>query len=210
MAVARYGYSRSIFPHLLWWSVHEYPATMSPYDFALSLRLPFLGAYCGQDIWEQGIGHVIAARRGPSGKVIFADFLLDVHCLGIKDVVLTCDKPATFDRIIVTLEDRVNLSDCDASYARKLLDQGVAYAKSIGFPPSDTAIRALQLLHDADPTRCSDVFTFGKDGKPFYVSGPYDSVERRQEILATLERTCGSGMYDFTVHCGDVDPHAFE
>lgn len=183
---------------------------MSPYDLALSLRLPFLGAYCGQDIWEQGIGHVIAARRGPSGKVIFADFLLDVHCLGIKDVVLACDKPATFDRILATLEDRVNLRDCDASYARKLLDQGVAYAQSIGFPPSDKAIRALQLLHDADPANCSEVFTFGKDGKPFYVSGPNDSELRRLEIVAALTKSCGTGNFDYLVHLGNPDPGFLE
>ncbi len=183
---------------------------MSPYDFDLSLNLPFLGAYCGHHIWLHGIGHVIIARRGPQGKVVFADFLLDVHCLGIKDFFVTCANPASFERFLKESAAQVNTRACDPARARKLLEEGVAYAKSLGFPPVVEALKAMRLLHDVDPTRCSESFTFGMEGKPYYVSGPNDSIERRQEILATLERTCGSGNYNFTVHAGDVDPHVFD
>jgi hypothetical protein len=182
----------------------KHAAIMNPFDFTLSLRLPFLAAYCTPDIWEEGIGHIVASRRGPNGKVIFADFLLDVHCLGIKNLLVACEKTAAFERFLDKLEDNLGLDDCDAAYARKLLDEGVAYARRLGFPPSDAATSALRLLHDADPALCPETFTFGKDGMPFYTSGPFESVARRQEIIATLEASCGKDGFHFMVHCGDA------
>ncbi|MEL7227989.1 MAG: DNA-binding response regulator, partial [Cyanobacteria bacterium J06576_12] len=44
---------------------------------------------------------------------------------------------------------------------------------------------------------------FGKDGKPFYVSGPYDQP---QQIIQTLERSVGKGNYDYLIQAGpDMD-----
>jgi len=34
--------------------------------------------------------------------------------------------------------------------------------------------------------------TFGRDGVPFYVSGPYDNP---RSVVRTLDRTCGEGNY---------------
>ena len=36
--------------------------------------------------------------------------------------------------------------------------------------------------------------TFGRDGKPMYISGPYDDGER---IIRKLRRGLGDGNYDF-------------
>jgi hypothetical protein len=38
---------------------------------------------------------------------------------------------------------------------------------------------------------------FGRDGKPFYVSGPYD---KPGAVVETLEATVGAGNYDYMVH----------
>ena len=44
---------------------------------------------------------------------------------------------------------------------------------------------------------------FGKDGKPFYVSGPY---AQPQQIIQTLERSVGKGNYDYLIQAGpDMD-----
>jgi len=37
---------------------------------------------------------------------------------------------------------------------------------------------------------------FGKNGKPFFIAGPYDNVE---QILQQLETTVGQGNYDFLI-----------
>lgn len=41
---------------------------------------------------------------------------------------------------------------------------------------------------------------FGKDGKPFYFSGPYDNAEK---IIKTLETNVGIENFDYIVPIGD-------
>jgi hypothetical protein len=44
--------------------------------------------------------------------------------------------------------------------------------------------------------------TFGRDGKPYYLNGPYEDPPR---VIATLERTVGRGGFDYTVSLDDQD-----
>ena len=53
-------------------------------------------------------------------------------------------------------------------------------------------------------------FQFGKDGKPFYVSGPYDSPVKSRRIVDTLEKRCGPGGYDYLVLVGGSPGLDFE
>jgi hypothetical protein len=41
--------------------------------------------------------------------------------------------------------------------------------------------------------------TFGREGKPFYVAGPRDNVQR---ILRQLEKTAGPGNFDYIAMVG--------
>ena len=41
--------------------------------------------------------------------------------------------------------------------------------------------------------------TFGRDGVPFYVSGPYDNP---RSVVRTLDRTCGEGNYHYVLGVG--------
>ena len=41
--------------------------------------------------------------------------------------------------------------------------------------------------------------TFGRDGVPFYLSGPYDNP---RSVVRTLDRTCGEGKYHYGVGQG--------
>ena len=51
------------------------------------------------------------------------------------------------------------------------------------------------LLGDIDPTTGTEVFESGKNGKPFYVNGPPESMQRDREHRAI--RTRGSGATDW-------------
>ncbi len=48
-----------------------------------------------------------------------------------------------------------------------------------------------------------DHVLFGKDGKPFYVSGPYDDERKISFVINTLTRTCGEGNFDYLVGFGE-------
>jgi len=76
---------------------------------------------------------------------------------------------------------------CPACLARR----AVAYARELGFEPHADFTRAAQ--HLGTPTSACPI-RFGRDGKPFYVGGPYDDS---RAILQTLETTVGKGNYSF-------------
>ena len=42
-------------------------------------------------------------------------------------------------------------------------------------------------------------FEFGKDGKPFYVSGPNETRADSERIIATLTRKLGPGGFHYMV-----------
>ena len=52
-------------------------------------RAPIHAAYVGDNIFSQGIGHVILARALPDGRVAAGVFLVDAYCLGIKNALFT-------------------------------------------------------------------------------------------------------------------------
>jgi len=70
---------------------------------------------------------------------------------------------------------------------RHLVCGAVDHARRSGFEPApdfrDTA------GHLGEWTETSRI-TFGRDGVPFYVSGPYDNP---RSVVRTLDRTCGEG-----------------
>ena len=54
---------------------------------ALASRWPVVQARVSATLWDQGMGYAVLVRRGPGGLAAMAMFLLDVYCLGVKDVI---------------------------------------------------------------------------------------------------------------------------
>jgi hypothetical protein len=69
--------------------------------------------------------------------------------------------------------------------------------------PGQLSFLPIRLLGDGPPERTNCELeepyqlTFGKDGKPFFISGPYDNVER---IIKQLDKTAGPGNYDVVIN----------
>ena len=45
--------------------------------------------------------------------------------------------------------------------------------------------------------------SFGKDGKPFYISGPNENKNQSKKIVEKLFRNCGEGNFDYIVSSFD-------
>jgi hypothetical protein len=77
--------------------------------------------------------------------------------------------------------------------AQHLVLGAVEYARGLGFEPHlDFAAVAGHLGDWAGP---SDI-TFGRDGKPFYLQGPYDDP---RAVLRTLNRGVGRDNYRYSI-----------
>lgn len=140
-----------------------------------------------------GLVCVLVARRHRYDKVAVCGYLVDVHCLGVKnsmgpefidEVDLIAFRRYFFD----AYEDHL-VAPLDL--AQHLVLGGVDYARALGFEPHpDYANTAAHL--DGPLTRCD--IEFGRDGMPFYVEGPYDDAYK---IMQTLEASVGPGNYHF-------------
>jgi len=164
-------------------------------------RSPIKTCVVADRLFADGIGWLVLARTLPSGLVGGSFFLVDVWCLGVKDAFFAINTPQKFaDRMAASNEDE-SVVDINPSVARKLLHDAVAYAGSFGLAPSEGFAEAESIF--GDMPLGTETFPFGRDGKPFYVSGPNDSPTRIRRILDTLVKCVGEGGFDYLVHVDD-------
>ncbi|MEH1129729.1 hypothetical protein [Micromonospora sp. CPCC 206061] len=140
----------------------------------------------------RGLAAVLVARRlRHSSKLQIGGFLIDVYCLGVKNALeatmnerelpqFVANYFATYDGgpLAVPVEQAQHVVFGAAEYARRL-----------GFEPHPDFAPAADLL--GPWTGPSDI-TFGLDGVPTFIQGPYDDV---RAIEKTLRRSVGKGKY---------------
>jgi hypothetical protein len=138
---------------------------------------------------------VTRRRRRRRGATVCV-YLLDVYCLGVKNAM----GPDTADELeLRPLIDRV-FSGYQAppvaapiELARDLVFGAADYARRLGFAPHPDFERARAHL---GPWTGPSAITFGHNGKPTYISGPYDDSEH---IIRTLRRAVGPNGFSYTI-----------
>ena len=154
------------------------------------------------DLFEKGIGWVIVARFRSSGQRIETGvFLLDVACLGVKRAVYDDYwTPETYRiHIVDHYFGQFPMESVAPECARKLVEQAAQYAANLGFSSHPNYKVACRVFGGVRAEDCPREFTFGREGKPFYVSGPNDTEEKSRRIVEQLARRCGDGNFDFIV-----------
>ena len=82
---------------------------------------------------------------------------------------------------------------------RKLVEEGVAYARDLGFSPHNDYAEARRIFGDLNTADCQGHFEYGRDGKPFYISGPHETPAQARKVVEQLEQRLGPGNFDFLV-----------
>jgi hypothetical protein len=150
--------------------------------------------------WEQpgALISILIARQSPnSGKVAATLLLVDLACLGIKSAQVKLFKHS--DEYAAELRAHAlriqPMAPASFNLAAKIVFTGLEYAAALGFKPDPVFAQSELLLAGAQPEdEPTPVPTGGPEGKPLFVSGPYDNVER---IVAQLRRTVGDGNFHF-------------
>ncbi|WP_431681302.1 hypothetical protein [Kitasatospora sp. KL5] len=129
-------------------------------------------------------------------------FLVDVYCLGVKNTVepevIGAGSLLAYLRRYYSAFDQPPLS-IEFDQTRAIVHGAVEYARSLGFTPApgfaDTAPYLGPVRGDEPP------IVFGREGNPFYVSGPHDDA---RHIVRTLEQSCGPDGFHYTVAMGQL------
>jgi hypothetical protein len=160
-----------------------------------------------RDLFSKGIGWVIIARFKARGqRVQVGVFLVDVFCLGVKLAVYEdCDLEDYRRRILNHYQSIFPMVPVEPCCARKLLEQAVQYARSLGLAPHLDYKKAARAFGGVQAAQCAQQFTFGCNGKPFYRRGPRETEAQALRLVRRLERCCGPGNYDYEVLLGDAE-----
>jgi len=145
---------------------------------------------------EGAIIQILVARRSPSGQIAIGTFLVDLGCLGVKSAFgRLFDTRQEYEELRNDVMSRQDMIKADLNLVAKIVREGIAYAQDLGFKPDPDYRDAMLVLGDADPDACDVPIPLGgKDGKPFFIAGPYDNVDR---IMAKLTRKLGPDGFHF-------------
>jgi len=166
---------------------------------------PIEGCWTQPDWKEHGLAVVVIARRQPNGNLVFGMYLVDYYCLGVKNAEAHAEVPPGefLNDYLPRLFRPDPPVDISPALAHEIVYGSVEFAARYGFHPHADFRLAQYVLDPPDVHRRSGAVTFGRGGKPMYISGPHDNVDA---ILLQLERTAGEGNYDYLVQLVGTAP----
>lgn len=149
-----------------------------------------IGCYISEESMDSlGMRSVLLIRRGPQGLYGAAFFLLDMFCLGVKDCGYYVSDREQVESLKESMDDRMGLVSLEPSTARGIVEAAVNYAASFGLPAHGDYRIGKILWGDIPVGDVPADIEFGKDGKPLYISGPYDDLHKQKFILNALAVT---------------------
>lgn len=150
--------------------------------------------------FPEGLENEKRFRQGHPALTAIAVFRVDTYCCGVQDAFARTEPNSSavdlLSRLAESDEGWINVTP---EHVRKLVEQAIGYALSLGLAPHRDCAAAMKLFGDLDASQCKTEFTFGRDGKPCYIAGPHDSEVRVREILQALRETCGPDRFHYTV-----------
>lgn len=155
-------------------------------------QAPILHCATSDLLHDQGMANLLVSRELSSGSVAFVAFLVDMYCLGVKDVTWGVVSRARYDwQVYGRIFRDHKIENLQPEYARKLIEGAVDYARDLGFAPHDDYEKARLIFGGIDASACHDPIVYGNDGKPLFIAGPYDGPARCRHIMQVLTDRCG-------------------
>ena len=146
---------------------------------------------------SDGVGGLaqIFVTRVEGNQYLVGSYLVDYWCLGVKNVL----RPRKLNRTKYEALVKKTYSQFQQNYREITLQQAqaiifgaVEYAQKLGLKPHRDWTTSKD--HLGQPSENLLPIEFGRQGKPFYVSGPYDNSHK---IVAKLRETVGEGNFDY-------------
>lgn len=148
--------------------------------------------------WEQsGMSPVYVTKELARDSYIMIGYVVDFWCLGVKNTqikmgISKTDLKNTYNRNNGDLET-ISYQD-----ARSLIIGAVDFAKATGIAPHSSWKGTPSTFVEAH-LAFEKKFSFGQNGKPYYVSGPYDNeLYDVEEIISKVSKAKGEFVHMLT------------
>jgi hypothetical protein len=158
---------------------------------------PVQHCFLTESVFDIGMGTLVVARGATLHHIALSSFLIDVFCLGIKDVMFESVESEVFEMYMDASGAGSPMVSVDPGYARKLLRDLAAWSQSIGLAPHRDFAAVERIFGDVSADASDAVFRFGRDGKPVYIPGPYDTAPLIQRRIEQLQKHLGDDGFGF-------------
>ena len=160
---------------------------------------PVQHCFLTESVFDIGMGTLVLARGATHHHIALSSFLIDVFCLGIKDVMFESVESEVFEMYMEATDAGSPMISVDPSYARKLLRELAVWSQSIGFTPHRDFVAVERIFGDVSAEASDAVFRFGRDGKPVYIPGPTDTAPLIRRRIEQLQKSLGDDGFDFEI-----------
>lgn len=157
---------------------------------------PILECWIAAD-WQDdsGLVQIILARQQPNGKICCGVYLVDKHCLGLKNTFARINlSHERYQELYDKIDESQTLQECPIELAHQMIYASIDYAAQFGFQPQSDWRQTQYILEPRGDLEEPYNLTFGQDGKPLFVAGPHDNVK---QIMKQLDETAGPGNYHY-------------
>lgn len=163
--------------------------SLTQHSDELCRKCPVEYCYTIKNWIEIGEAPILVARVLPTNNYVVGVYLIDLLCLGVKDVFMKMNMSRNeFDKMAQGIGSSGDgLVQLSYEHARSIILGGLEYAARFGFAPHRDWEQAKALV---EPTRefKRDVTFGGENGKPVYVQGPHD-----ENIKETVRKVLSVG-----------------
>ena len=143
-----------------------------------------------------GLGIVLVARSMGYKRYVVCTYLIDYWCLGLKDTIVEKKlNDIKYKQFVEMVYENFpeGYQEISLEQAQAMVYGAVEYAGELGLKPHKDFQRTKSHLGEwsGEPK-----LTFGREGKPYYMAGPYDNTA---QILQTLRKNVGEGNFHYLV-----------
>lgn len=170
-------------------------------------KIPLDKVFSDYDNNTGGVVQIIVTRKRLNGTYLIGMYLIDMFCLGLKSTNFrqTMDE-YELETFIKEFQRGSGMlfSEIEPNLAFNIIYGGIEYAEDLGFDVMDKDFEFTEyILPPVESIEYIDI-EFGHDGKPFYISGPYDNVAKN---IAILNKNVGVGNYHYVANVGGTSGH---
>lgn len=147
----------------------------------------------------------IFVTRVERGNLLVCSYLVDYWCLGVKSTFGPRKMDLRkYESTIQKTSQQFNeeFREISLVQAQSIIFGSVDYAQKLGLE-TDPDFERSKVLLGKRPEQLIEI-EFGKDGKPFYINGPYDNADK---IIFALEKSVGKDNFHFMMQVNPSNLH---